>query len=254
MRIRISEGTTVTWTPTRDEFNTKVSEPTELLIREAHQKALRRRLRVGAITLITISVITLATAYGFDATRASLTARVARDADSSPRTIAPCTTSNLRLTDYGTDVHAGSWDTLWQLTNVGAHACSMVGYPKVALMTSQGLSRSLVSYRFKDQVDPKFGDLKGGLLPTTVLASNSAGASFWIAGADTPSRSDPVVLTATEVLVTPPGAKEALAYRTSEDATFVWSQNAIDLFPILPGASGDLPAEPLNSYGLERAN
>jgi hypothetical protein len=231
-----------------------VSDPTELLIEEARQKALRRRLRVASITIIAILIITLATAYGFDATRASLTAPAARDANSSPRTILPCITANLRLTDYGSDVHAGSWDMLWQLTNVGTYACSMVGYPKVALMTSQGLSRSLVSYHFKDQLDPKFGDLEGGHLPKTVLAARSAGASLWIAGADTPSRSDPVVLTATEVLVTPPGAKVALAYRTSDDATFVWSQNAIDLFPIVPGASGDFPTEPLNYYGLERAN
>jgi hypothetical protein len=252
MRILTSKGTSVTWT--RDELNTKVSDPTELLIKEARQNALRRRLRVTSITIVALLVITLATAYGFDATRGSLATRVAQDATSSPRTIAPCTTANLRLTDYGTDVHAGSWDMLWQLTNVGAHACSMVGYPKVALMTSQGLSRSLVTYHSKDQVDPKFGDLKGGRLPTTVLSAQSAEASFWIAGADTPSRSDPVVLMATEVLVTPPGAKEALVYRTSDDATFAWSQNAIDLFPIVSGASGDLPAEPLNSYGLERAN
>jgi hypothetical protein len=130
----------------------------------------------------------------------------------------------------------------------------MVGYPKVALITSQGLSRTLMTYHIKDQLDPKFGDVKGGHLPKTVLAPHGTGASFWIAGADTPSRSDPVVQTATVVLVTLPGAKEALAYRTSANAPFAWSQNTIDLFPIVPGVSGDLPAEPLISYGLERAN
>lgn len=205
-------------TPTRDGSNTRVSVPTELLIKEACQKALRRRRRSAAITIFAILVITLATAYGFDATRAPAMARASHDATSPSRTVLPCTTAQLRLTDYGSDVHAGSWDMLWQLANVGAHSCSMVGYPKIALMTSQGLSRSLLTYHLKDQPDPNFGDVRSGRLPNTVLAAHGAGASFWIAVADTPSRGDPVVQMATEVLVTPPGTREALAYRTSDSA------------------------------------
>ena len=60
MRILTSKGTSVTWT--RDELNTKVSDPTELLIKEARQNALRRRLRVTSITIVALLVITLATA------------------------------------------------------------------------------------------------------------------------------------------------------------------------------------------------
>jgi hypothetical protein len=60
----------MTWTPTKDGFNPTVSDPAELLIQEARQKALRRRLGSAAITFVALLVVTLASTYGFAASRA----------------------------------------------------------------------------------------------------------------------------------------------------------------------------------------
>jgi hypothetical protein len=50
----------------------------------------------------------------------------------------PCATSALRLSRTTSSAAAGTSYTWYTLTNVGAAACSMIGYPRVAILNARG--------------------------------------------------------------------------------------------------------------------
>ena len=163
----------------------------------------------------------------------------------------PCTESHLRLTDRGTDVGAGSWFQLFQVTNDGNQSCSLKGYPRITLKPSQGAIQSLVVISIKYEAARKIGDSQSGPVPTSTLAAHGGMVSFWIAGSDTPAANQPGCKMATDVLVRLPAVREALQYHVTK-IPFNVCEDAIDVTPILPGRSGSVPAEPLSYFDLQR--
>jgi len=242
----------MTLAPVREVSSQVLPDPTELLIKEAHQRARRRRLRWTSLFIVLAVTASLLVVSGVGRSKP---AALAQDTNSNSRgssaLVTMCTATNVRITDRGTDVGAGSWLQLFQLKNVSDHACSVTGYPKIALETSRGPSRSLVVTSIKYEAGRYIGDSLKSAPPSSNLAAHGGVATFWIAGSDTPAVNQPGCELATEVLVTLPGAKKTLAYNPTR-IPFNVCENEIDVTPVLPGRSGSIPAEPLSYYDLMR--
>jgi hypothetical protein len=121
----------VTLTPTGQPDRIAVSDPTELLIKEARRKARRRRAGFGVVTLaVAVAVIVTIVSGAFNGP-------VARTAnDTSARefalSLSQCHATQLRVWDYTPPYSAADYGVIVvRLKNVSAHECSLSGYPSV---------------------------------------------------------------------------------------------------------------------------
>ncbi len=233
--------------------------PIEVLIKEARQRSRRRRLGTGlSVAIIVAGVWVLASSSGHSAK--PLTPVLGIDEGKSAAALAPiCLTRDLRLESEGTVVGAGSWATLFLLTNISGAACSLTGYPKISLVTTSGVDRKLriiTGHTFK-------GGFGGGIasnrqLPTSTLRAQKVQASFWIEGTDESFTDSSGVTqkcsTAAMVLVRPPRSTRALRFATKNKSPLIYCGGFVRVLPMLPGASGTYPPTPLSTYFGHRSS
>lgn len=86
---------------------------------------------------------------------------------------APCRGAELRLEVVGTDAGAGNRHTTLAVTNLGTRACSLTGWPSVALLDAQG--RETTSVRADQTPGP---GLRAGQAPAPVELAARAKAYF----------------------------------------------------------------------------
>jgi hypothetical protein len=241
----------MTISPPRNSALQEFPDSAELLIKEARRQTLRRRVRFFSVALVVV-VASVASAVVF--IRSSPAPKTKTTSPSTQIVAAPCAASALSLADRGSDVATGHWTQLFQLINESDHACSLTGYPKIALETAQGPDTTAVITDIKSQASIYIGDPLKGAVPSAELAAHGGRASFWIGGSDAQVRNQPSSSCrfASEVLVTPPGAGTALIHRVGNlaKAPFVWCENSIYVTPVLSGQSGSIPGEPLCIYSL----
>jgi hypothetical protein len=130
------------------------SDPTELLIKEARQKARRRRLTGGVVLLAVVVVVVILVVLGGGGTspKKATTGDLAKTVTSAPPT---CLRSQLHVAFVGLQFGGlGHTGTLIQSTNVSGKACSLTGYPRVTGVSASGVQRI-----FKDTVDGYLGGI-----------------------------------------------------------------------------------------------
>jgi hypothetical protein len=193
----------LTITPTRPSGSGEIHEPEELLIKEAHEAARRRRvgwLTVFLIIVLTVSSIVASMVGGSKPTRqiGSGTAH----SEKSAVAILPCTISSLRISvQNGDGLHHGVESM--QFLNVSENSCKLTGYPKVSAILDSakepGLNAGVyapampgtlkkavdVQWSWAGGVDVGDTPLKTFVAPTIVLAPRTGVATStlnWIDG------------------------------------------------------------------------
>ena len=148
-------------TPTEHDASYESSDPTELLIKEARQKARRRRLVVGTVLLAVVIVVVLLVVIGVGRTGPKKTASgdLASTVTSGPPT---CLRSQLRVAFVGDGAATGTGASLIQVTNASGKACSLTGYPRVTGVFASGAQRMAM-----DTVHGMMGGLGTGLGPVS---------------------------------------------------------------------------------------
>lgn len=223
-------------------------DPAELLIKEAQQAARKRRLQTGAVAFAVLALIVAGLLI------AATNGKSPSANGNAPGVFLarPCPSSALRVSAFGFDAAAGSVAQLFEIHNVSASACALVGYPKIAFTSQNGAVETI---RILNQ-HSKAGGLGGGLLHGTkllaiTLAAHSGVASFWIEGTDVGNgiQNCPSVLT---TLVTPPGTTKVLQVPASSKGAPVWCGGHFDVVvtPVLAGKSGTYPSVPLHHFSF----
>jgi hypothetical protein len=239
----------MTITPTPEYVDT--TDSTELLIKEARVNTRRRRSRWLLVFIVAAALTSLTVAYFAARTPGSPSPSGINKSRTSSIVVPECMTPNLKIIDRGVSVATGHWIQLFQLTNIGSHACSIKGYPNISLDTSRGLSKTLVVSTFKAEDSIKIGDTHRGPIPAADLAAHGGMASFWIAGADFAAHDAPACAFATKVIVKLSGATSALVYDVGR-IPFHYCQNVLEVTPVLSGPSGSDPGQSLRPFALVR--
>ena len=128
-------------TSARHEALYESSDPTELLIKEARQKARRRRLAVGAVlivALLVVVVLLVVVGGGRTGPKKTTTGDLANTVTSASPT---CLRVQLRVAFVGDGAAAGQGASLLQVTNASDKACSLRGYPRFAGVFASGAQR-----------------------------------------------------------------------------------------------------------------
>lgn len=115
---------------------------------------------------------------------------------------APCRGSQLKLTPAGGDAGAGNRVSVLGVQNVGAQACSLTGYPTVALQDPQG--RALSTIRTEQNPGSYF---RAGQAPAPVELAPQGQAFFDLAWSAIPNegRGERTCPTAARIRMTAPG-------------------------------------------------
>ena len=141
-------------TPTEHNAPYESSDPTELLIKEARQKARRRRLTVGVIllaALLVVVVLLVVVGGGRTGPKKTTTGDLASTVTGASPT---CLRSQLRVAIVGGGAAGGHGASLIQVTNASGKACSLTGYPKFTGVFASGVQRI-----FKDTLNGYIGGL-----------------------------------------------------------------------------------------------
>ena len=168
-----------------------------------------------------------------------------------------CVNSALRVTTYNAVVGAGSVSNLIWIRNVGSRACSLRGYAMVHFVGVYGVGANdtrphllaVPERRSYGRIGNDLGGLtRGRSIPTVTLAPGAL-ASFLLYGTDeqhgTPATSQCIV--SYTMIVRLPGSSTPIAVRASRVDGFYWC-GAVTAHPIVPGASGSDPPQPLSYY------
>ena len=168
-----------------------------------------------------------------------------------------CVAATVRVTNYNVVVGAGSVNELVWIRNVGSRACSLRGYATVHFVGVYGVgakdtrphSLAVPERRSFGRVGNDLGGLMAGWPIPTVTLAPGAVASFWLYGTDeqhgTPATSRCIV--SYTMIVRLPGSSTPIAVRASRVDGFYWC-GPVTAHPIVPGASGSDPPEPLSHY------
>ncbi len=136
------------------------SDPVELLIKEARQKARRRRLTVGLVLLTAVFVVVVLLVI-VGGGRTSPKKTTPGDVASTVTSVSPtCFRSQLRVVFVGHAAAAGQGASLIEVTNASGKACSLTGYPRVTGVFASGAQRLA-----KDTVHGMMGGLGTGNEP-----------------------------------------------------------------------------------------
>jgi hypothetical protein len=140
-------------TPTEHDAPYENSDPTELLIKEARQKARRRRLTGGVVLLAVVVVVVLLVVAGSGRTspKKATTGDLAKTVTSASPT---CLRSQLHVAFVGVSGGLGHEGRVIQATNVSGKVCSLTGYPRVTGIFASGVQRI-----FKDTLNGYLGGL-----------------------------------------------------------------------------------------------
>jgi len=141
-------------TPTEHDAPYESSDPTELLIKEARQKARRRRLTAGVVllaALLVVVVLLVAVGVGRTGPKKTTTGDLAKTVTSASPT---CLRSQLRVAFVGVSGGLGHEGSLIQVTNVSGKVCSLTGYPRVTGVFASGVERI-----FKDTFNGYLGGI-----------------------------------------------------------------------------------------------
>jgi hypothetical protein len=181
----------------------EIAEPAEMLIKEAHDAARRRRLGWLTVFIAIALVFSLIVASVVASSKprrqvGSANARPSRSA----LAISPCTISSLRITvQNGDGLHHGV--EFMRFVNVSANSCKLIGYPKVSAILDSAKEpvsdagmyapatpgalegATNVQWSWAGGVDVNDTPLKTFVAPTIVLAPHKGMATStlnWIDG------------------------------------------------------------------------
>ena len=125
--------------------------------------------RVHVLTLVVVSSVCALCSYPSMNSAEGVLKKAPRsdssaafDARANDGTSLPCAATNLNLIDRGTDVGAGSWIQLFQITNRGDESCALRGYPSISLAQTGGAFHSLLVISIKYEAGRKIGDSRNG--------------------------------------------------------------------------------------------
>ena len=116
----------------------------------------------------------------------------------------PCKSGDLALAHQSDDAGAGQREVVYAFTNGGPAACSLTGFPTLALIDAQGQTISSVT-----TVQSQDGDFAANGAPATVNLAPKGLAVFRIRYTGISGAGKPCVNTA-KIRVTPPGNNQAI--------------------------------------------
>lgn len=129
----------------------------------------------------------------------------ANNAAGSPASNAtPCKSGDLALAHQSDDAGAGQREVVYAFTNNGPAACSLTGFPTLALIDAQGQTISSVT-----TVQSQDGDFAANGAPATVNLAPKGLGVFRIRYTGISGAGKPCVNTA-KIRVTPPGNTQAI--------------------------------------------
>src|SRR5579872_847976 len=132
------QGDDMTMAPPREDVLGNVTDPLELLIKEARRRALRRRLSYGVGLVTTVAALLVAAAMGGYGSPVRANAGRAGLARGSALVMTPCAASAVTVTLEGASGAAGTLSQLFLVRNVSGYACSLTGYPTVSFRSATG--------------------------------------------------------------------------------------------------------------------
>jgi hypothetical protein len=125
-------------------------------------------------------------------------------ATTPPVNATPCKSGDLALAHQSDDAGAGQREVVYGLTNNSAAACSLTGFPTLALIDAQGQPISSVT-----TVQSEDGDFAANGAAATVNLASKGKAVFRIRYTGISGAGKPCVNTA-KIRVTPPGNTQAI--------------------------------------------
>ncbi len=150
-----------------------------------------------------------------------------------------CQSSQLRVAAGKSGAAGGSAGQTILFTNIGQHACSLVGYPGVAPLNAQGVQLAQAQRRLNGMLG---GVLVGTTTPLVTLQSGQT-ASAEIEGVDHPVGSATSCPVYPRFLVTPPGETHSVAITAGVaggNQPGFFGCAPIIVNPVVPGTSGSL--------------
>jgi Protein of unknown function (DUF4232) len=237
----------MTMTPPREDILDHVTDPLELLIKEARRRALRRRLTYGAGLITTVAALLVAAAMGGYGSPLRANAGRSSFARASALAATPCLASAVTVTLEGTDGAAGTLTQLFLVRNGSGYACSLTGYPTVSFISATGATVAQVMTHTRSQ-GGVLGLSRAGTLPRVNLAAHGGVASFWLASHDVPVGVRPApCVTIARVSVAWPSASGARQVTLGRFHQFMSCGHA-NVFPVLAGIYGAQPHRSLQFY------
>jgi hypothetical protein len=226
----------MTVTSTEHSQSSGLTDPTELLIKEAREASRRRRLRGAAVLLIFVVIVValLFAVGGRTSPKKAATGDLASSSVSPPPT---CLRSQIRVALVGDGAALGNGAYLIRVTNASAKSCSITGYPKVTGIFASGVQRV-----FKDTLNGYIGGLGTDPLsnakpPVVTLHSGHGVATSMVEADENGIWPHPTCPGFTSHVVTLPGVT---------GATYTFHSRWPDLYcfdrevhPFVSGATGD---------------
>jgi hypothetical protein len=215
----------MTMTPTRRAKTSDTSEPSELLIKEAHAASRRRRLKWIAVSSAVALVICLITAMIAGGAKP---ATIIGNGDKSPKgsAIVPCTTSNLRVASDRAGWHAnfaaaGQFSEVLTLTNVANSECEFKGWPQVQAVVN-GIPQPIPMRHVLQSARP-----------AVVRLAPHQSASFDIFGGDwDPVHNEACPQMTNGLMVAPPGTSKSVFVKVEEPFC-----GGFDISPVIFGST-----------------
>jgi hypothetical protein len=137
-------------------------------------------------------------------TVATMPANNAAGVTMPPANAAPCKSGDLAFAHQSGDAGAGQREVVYAFTNNAAAACSLTGFPTLALIDAQGQPITSVT-----TVQSQDGDFAANGAPATVNLAPKGVAVFRIRYTGISGAGKPCVNTA-KIRVTPPGNTQAI--------------------------------------------
>jgi hypothetical protein len=236
----------MTMTPPRSTERHETVGAIELLIREARARALRRRVGYASAAAAVVVALTVLGAMRGDGSPASPTGGATPAANSAALALSPCAVGSVTATLEGNGGSMGTFHQLFLLRNTADVACTVTGYPSVSLVSTKGVVVPQVVTHVRGQAGV-LGLTGTGAVPSVRLGAHGGVASFWIADHDVPTGNPPAPCVGiARATITWPHAGGSASVPLGTPT--VLSCGHVQVFPVVSGVSGSVPAHPLSFY------
>ena len=171
--------------------------------------------------------------------------------------VAPCSATMVRITDYNTVVGTGHVNDLFWIRNVSRQECTLRGYIRAGFVGVDGIGTpyknphvlAVRETHLRGDAGNEVGGISDGLqIPTVTLRPGGSVASFWLDGLDIPVGNSPgPCIISHEMLVWLPGSPTFSVVQPLRSNGFYWCGGFAAL-PVVAGASGSDPSKRLSYY------
>ena len=213
--------------PTEQPEQHAMTDPGELLIKEARETSRRRRLRLFTVFVVVAFVASLIVALTVGTSKP--TPQIGsgnKNSKGSVLAILPCTSSQLKVASDRSGWHAnfaaaGEFREILTFTNAANSACQLKGWPRVHAVV-HGVNESLPMTQVLQNARPKM-----------VRLAPRKTASFDIYGGDwDPIHNKACPQTTNGLMVSPPGDSRSVFVRVEEPLC-----GGFDISPVISGSS-----------------